>query len=156
MGGKRLACPFPVAGRDLRQREVERGLAVVRGQRQHVPKRIARRGEAAGLEIGLAEHHAIIADLRTQRNRGLGERDGGVIFAAGEQGLRLARIGQSLLLVLALVARAGKGAGAMLARGTNQGAAERQCRQAQCEHSPGLHDVFPQQVNVVPWAAGAG
>ena len=147
MGGERLAGAIPVTGRNLRQREVERGLAAIGRQAQRIAKGVTRRGEAAGLEIGLAKHQAVIGDLGTQRHRGLGERDGGVIFALAEQILRLVGAGESLLLGLGLASCVGVG---------QARAAQCQYRQPQRDGSPGLHGVFPQQVNDVPWAAEAG
>ncbi len=122
---ERLACRAPIAGRDLGEREIERRLAVARLERDRIGIGLARRIEAAGLEIGGTEQDAERSNLRSKPDRRLGMHDCNRDLALGERLLRLAGFGRGLPFSARFVAGAGEGHAADLSRDPGKGAGER-------------------------------
>ncbi len=83
MGADRLARPAPVACGDLRQRQMERGSAIGRIERQRVAQRADCGGEAPRRQIGLTQQRAIAGVARIERHGGFrsGDRLGHLVLA---------------------------------------------------------------------------
>ena len=132
MGVQRRARRGPVARRDLRQCEVERGLAVARHQVDDIGKGVARRGEAPRLQIALAEQHAIARVARCLRYRAFGIGHRGRVprrqCARGLFGVAVRRLGGTRRRAVARLGEmiAGRGAADHRAAEHERGQAERQ------------------------------